>query len=242
MIRTIFLACLFLAFGKMAIADVSLPKLFTDHAVLQRGVEVPVWGWATPGEEVSVNIAGQSHITKAGKDGKWQLRLQPREAGGPFEMTVKGENTITLKDVLFGDVWLCGGQSNMQWTLDMLGFREPNASRAENPNLRLFTVAVDLDYLPKKEVKAGHWMVASAQANGSFSAVAYFFGQYLQEHLGVPIGLISSNLGATSIETWMSAGALKQFPQFKEVVAEMEATGKKKKTKPNKRRASPSTA
>jgi len=226
MIRTILLACLSLAFGKMASADVSLPKLFTDHAVLQRGVEVPVWGWAAPGEEVTVSIAGQSQKTKAGKDGKWQLRLQPHAAGGPFEMTVKGKNSITLKDVLFGDVWLCGGQSNMQFTLDMLGISEPNADRANNPNLRLFTVSVDLDYLPKRDIKAGNWEVASIRTVGHFSAAAYFFGRYLQETLDVPIGLISSNLGATSIETWMSAGALKQLPQFKEVVAEMASSGK----------------
>ncbi len=226
MTRTILLACLFLAFGKMASADVSLPKLFTDHVVLQRGVEVPVWGWAAPGEAVTVSIAGQSHKTKAGKDGKWQLRLQPQSAGGPFEMTVKGKNSITLKDVLFGDVWLCGGQSNMQWTLDMLQYKEADTPRANNPNLRLFTVSVDLDYLPKKDIKGGRWDVASMRTVGRFSAVAYFFGRYLQETLDVPIGLISSNLGATSIETWMSAGALRQFPQFKEVVAEMAASGK----------------
>ncbi|MBK9018189.1 MAG: hypothetical protein IPM82_31365 [Saprospiraceae bacterium] len=208
MTRTILLACLFLAFGKVANADVSLPKLFTDHVVLQRGVEVPVWGWATPGEEVSVSIAGQSQKTKAGKDGKWQLRLQPHAAGGPFEMTLKGKNSITLKDVLFGDVWLCGGQSNMQWTLDMLQYKEADTARANNPNLRLLTVSVDLDYLPKKDIKGGRWDVASMRTVGHFSAVAYFFGRYLQETLDVPIGLISSNLGATSIETWMSAGAL----------------------------------
>lgn len=224
--RILLLVFLFATFVQMAKADVVLPKLFTDHVVLQRHVEVPVWGWASPGETVSVGIAGQLHKTKAGKDGKWQLRLQPHAAGGPFEMTVQGKNSITLKDVLFGDVWLCGGQSNMQWTLDMMHYKELDSVRANNPNIRMFTVAVDLDYLPKKDVKAGRWELATAGSIGHFSAVSYFFGQYLQESLGVPIGLISSNLGATSIETWMSAGALKAFPQFKEVLAVDLASGK----------------
>lgn len=224
--RTTLLTFLFFAFGKWATADVSLPKLFTDHLVLQRDVEVPVWGWASKGEEITVSVAGQSVKTKAGKDGAWKLRLPSHPAGGPFEMTVKGKNTLVLKDLLFGDVWLCGGQSNMQYTLDWLHFTGVDTARADNPKLRMFNVAVDLDYLPKKDVKVGRWELASMQTIGHFSAVAYFFGQYLQENLNVPIGLISSNLGATSIETWMSAGALKQFPQFKEVVADMEASGK----------------
>ncbi|MBK8566795.1 MAG: 9-O-acetylesterase [Saprospiraceae bacterium] len=224
--RILLLPFFFIAFVKMANADVALPKLFTDHVVLQRDVAVPVWGWASPGETVSVGITGQSHKTKAGKDGKWQLRLQPHAAGGPFEMTVQGKNSIVLKDVLFGDVWLCGGQSNMQWTLDMMHHKELDTARTNNPNIRMFTVAIDLDYLPKKDVKGGHWELATVGSIGHFSAVSYFFGRYLQESLGVPIGLISSNLGATSIETWMSAGALKQFPQFKEVLDVDLASGK----------------
>jgi sialate O-acetylesterase len=224
--RTTLLAFLFFAFGKMATADVSLPKLFADHMVLQREVAVPVWGWASPKEAITVQVAGQILTTVADSRGNWSLKLAPHAAGGPFELSVKGRNSIVLKDVLFGDVWLCGGQSNMQWQVDWLKFQGVDSTKLNNPNLRLFTVAIDLDYQPKKDVKAGAWKVANKETVGPFSAVGYFFGQYLQENLNVPIGLISSNLGATSIETWMSNGALKQFPQFKEVVADMEASGK----------------
>ncbi|HQU59260.1 MAG TPA: sialate O-acetylesterase, partial [Saprospiraceae bacterium] len=153
--------------------------------------------------------------------GNWKLLLPPTPAGGPYAISVKAENTILLKDVLIGDVWLCGGQSNMQYTLKMLGYQEADSTRANNPNLRFFNVAVDLDYLPKKDIKGGQWATASPGSIGDLSGVAYFFGQYLQNHFGVPIGLISSNLGATTIETWMSAGALKPFPQFAPVVDEM---------------------
>ncbi len=223
--RTILFTLLLFAFGKWANADVTLPKLFADHAVLQRDVELPVWGWAAPGELVTVSIAAQTLKTKAGKDGKWQLRLAPHAAGGPFEMTVKGKNTIVLKDILFGEVWLCGGQSNMQFTIRELGI-QPDSVRDNAQGIRYFGVWFDLDYLPKKDVKNGWWQTASVETVGGFSATAYCFGRYLHEQYKVPIGLISSNLGATSIETWMSAGALKQFPQFKDVLDKNLASGK----------------
>lgn len=224
-LRATFWVCLFLAFSKKAGAEISLPLLFSDHAVLQRDVAVPVWGWAAPGEAVTVTIAGQTLKTKAGKDGRWQLQLAPHPAGGPFDLTVQGKNTVVLHDILFGEVWLCGGQSNMQWSLDMNAYK-PDPARDTASGIRMFTVQIDLDYLPKKEVKGGVWQVTSPNTIGNFSAVAYFFGRYLQEHLKAPVGLINSSLGATSIETWMSAGALKAFPQFGEAVGQMEASGK----------------
>ena len=216
---------LFIAFGQLTRADVSLPKLFTDHAVLQRDVSVPVWGWASPGEAVAVSIAGQTLKTKAGKNGDWQVRLSPHPAGGPFELKVSGKNTLTVQDIYFGEVWLCGGQSNMQWTVSQTGY-QPETLRDELPQIRLFNVHVDLDYLPKKDVKGGEWRTASVSTVGQFSAVAYFFGRYLHEQYKVPVGLINSNLGATSIETWMSAGALREFPQFAPTIAQNLKTGK----------------
>jgi sialate O-acetylesterase len=225
LLQTVLIALLSFTFCETTQAEVMLPKLFSDHAVLQRDVAVPVWGWASPGEQVTVEIAGQVLKTKAGKDGNWQVRLAPHAAGGPFEMTVKGKNTIVLKDLLFGEVWVCGGQSNMQWTLKDSGI-PPEPTRDNAPDIRLFNVQFDMDYLPKKDVKGGAWQPASVETVERFSAVAFFFGRHLHENLNVPIGLISSNLGATSIETWMSAGALKQFPQFKEVLATNLASGK----------------
>ncbi len=216
---------LFLAFGWGLEAQVSLPKIFADHAVLQRDVEVPVWGWASPGEKISLKIAGQTLSTKTGPDGRWMLRLAPHPVGGPFDMTVKGKNTLVVKDLLFGEVWLCTGQSNMQWTMGEFGIK-PDSIRDTFSDIRVFRVDVDLDYLPKKDVKGGWWQKASVETVRGFTGTGYLFGRDLHEHLKVPIGLISSNLGATSIETWMRAGALKPFPQFRDVLQKMEASGK----------------
>ncbi len=219
------LSCLFFVLSGNIRAEITLPQIFSDHAVLQRGVEVPLWGWALPGEQVTVSFAGQMLKTKADKNGNWNLRLAPHPAGGPFDMTIKGKNTLVVKDLLFGEVWLCGGQSNMQWTLNDFGIK-PDTVRDSVSAIRLFSVFFDLDYLPKKDVKVGFWQSTSTETVGGFSATAYLFGRYLYEQYKVPIGLISSNLGATSIETWMSAGALKQFPQFDTVVGSITASGK----------------
>ena len=218
-------AFLFLTLCASAPAQISLPKLFADHAVLQRDVEVPVWGWASPNEKITLQIAGQKLTTKADKDGRWALRLAPHPAGGPFDMTITGKNTLLLKDLLFGEVWLCTGQSNMQWTMREFGIK-PDSIRDTSSEIRVFRVDFDLDYFPKKDVKGGWWQKASVETVSGFTATGYLFGRDLHEHLKVPVGLISSNLGATSIETWMRAGALKPFPQFQEVLNKMEAPGK----------------
>jgi sialate O-acetylesterase len=220
-----FWVCLFLVCSSTTNAEITLPQIFSDHAVLQRGVAVPLWGWAMPGEQVTVTFAGQILKTKADKSGKWQLRLAPHQEGGPFDMTLQGKNTIVVKDLLFGEVWLCGGQSNMQWTMKDFGIK-PDSTRDTVTNIRLFSIFFDLDYLPKKDVKVGFWQTTTPETAQGFSATAYLFGRYLYEQYKVPIGLISSNLGATSIETWMSAGALKEFPQFDGVVGAIEASGK----------------
>ncbi len=209
------------SFGK-----VRLHTLFGDHLVLQRDVEAPVWGWADPGEAVRLTLGKYVAETRANEAGEWKAMLPPMPAGGPYTLIVEGENKLVLEDVLFGEVWLCGGQSNMQYTLGMLGYQEADSARAHNSMLRMFNVAVGLDYLPKEDIKGGHWQPASPESIRDFSATAYFFGQYLQEHLGVPVGLISSNLGATTIETWMSAGALSAFPQFDPITGKIRSLNK----------------
>ncbi len=223
--RPLLLCSIFLFLSYPLQAKIKLPQLFSDHAVLQREVAVPVWGWAEPGEKITLRMAGQTHKTITDKQGTWRINLAPHPAGGPFDMTLLGKDTLVVHDLLFGEVWLCAGQSNMQWTLNEFGIK-PDTIRDNASDIRLFSVFFDTDYLPRKDVKMGWWQTASPQTVGGFSATAYLFGRNLYEHFKVPIGLISSNLGATSIETWMSAGALKPFPQFQDLVEKMTAPGK----------------
>lgn len=199
-------------------ADVKLPEIFQDHMVLQRDLPLRVWGWASPNEEVTVRLNGQSASVKADQQGKWLVRLPAFAAGGPFEVIVRGKNTITLSDVLVGDVWICGGQSNMQWNVSLTGFEEKDDDLMKANQIRLFTVNVDMDYKPREELKGSGWKALSKENIDQFSAVAWHFGKYLQHELNVPIGLISDNLGATSVETWMSNEALLQFPQFEKEI------------------------
>lgn len=194
--------------------------------VLPRGKAIPITGKAPSQEVLQITIHDQVHEVSVNAQGDWSVVLNPLPAGGPFELSFIGKDTLILDNILVGDLWLCAGQSNMQYTLQMLGYKEQDTVRADMPNLRLFTVGLDLDYLPKKEIKSGQWQVATAESAHNFSATSYFFGRYLVETQGVPIGLISSNLGATSIETWMSIDALKQFPQFDEVTSDIIKTNK----------------
>jgi sialate O-acetylesterase len=197
-------------------AEVKLPQIWTDHMVLQRDKPINVWGWAAAGEAVRITFGAESISVKANKAGKWSAQLPAMAAGGPFVMTIEGKNKITLTDILVGDVWVCSGQSNMQWRIDQTGYEEKDNALIENARIRLFNVYVDTDYLPREDVKGSGWKNLTRQNINEFSAVAYHFGKYLHGELQVPIGLISDNLGATNIEAWMSNEALLQFPQFKE--------------------------
>ena len=195
-------------------AEVRLPAIFASNMVLQRDVPIPVWGWAAPGERVSVTLHGARVSVQADRKGKWLAKLPPMPASGPYQLVIAGQNTLTLSNVLVGDVWLCGGQSNMQWRLDQTGYQEPDTAFLRTAPVRLFTVHTEMDYMPRDDLKGSGWQVLSQTSADAFSAVAYHFGKYLQGQLNVPIGLISDNLGATSIETWMSNEALLPFPQF----------------------------
>lgn len=207
-------------------ADVQLHKIFQDNMVLQRDKAVNIWGFADPREKITLTFESKEYATTADEEGNWTVQLPPHPAGGPFTFTIQGKNRITLRNVLFGDVWICGGQSNMQFTIDQIGYKEADTTRANNPDLRLFTVHIGSDFVPKKDIMGGSWTEANAETIGSFSATAYFFGRYLQEKLNVPVGLISDNLGATSVETWMSPQSLRQFPQFQHYYEENLAPSK----------------
>jgi len=193
-------------------ADVKLPVLFQSNMVLQRDKPCNIWGTADKNETVSISFNNHNYSAKA-VDGKWKVTLPQQPAGGPYQIIIKGKNTIELDNVLFGDVWICGGQSNMQFSVREAE-PKPDTSTFNNQNIRLFTVGIGADFVPQDTVKGGSWKVANLKDAYGFTAVGFFFGSYLQQHLNVPIGLISDNLGATAVEEWMSNQAIHQFSQF----------------------------
>jgi sialate O-acetylesterase len=199
-----------------------LPAVFSDHMVLQRGMPVPVWGTAVPGAEVFAKLAGQSASTKADEKGCWRIDLPALTAGGPFklEVTAKGANR-SFSDVLVGEVWLCSGQSNMDFTLASTAKRsfsgvtdwKNEVAAANHPQLRMFTAEWTLREQPQREV-AGKWSVCTPESAGDFSAVAYYFGLALHQELEVPVGLVTCAFGASTIESWVRAETLQAHPQF----------------------------
>ncbi len=194
-------------------ANIRLHNIFQNNMVLQRDKPCNIWGWADKGEKIAILFNGNTYNTTAANNGSWKISLPSQSAGGPYQLVIKGKNTITLQNILFGDVWVCGGQSNMQFRVQETTYKIDSAQDT-NPNIRLFTAGLATDYVPRDTLSGGEWKLTNAETIKSFSAVGYFFGKYLQQTLGVPIGLISDNLGATAVETWMSVEAIHQFPQF----------------------------
>ncbi|MES2923584.1 MAG: sialate O-acetylesterase [Verrucomicrobiota bacterium] len=212
--------------GALYPADLWLPSIFSDHLVLQREMAIPVWGTAIPGAEVKVNLAGKSAVAKADENGKWKIELPKLDAGGPYQLEVSsGTATRTYADVLIGEVWLCSGQSNMDFTLAKTAKRsfsgatdwEKEVADANHPQLRMFTAEWKMNEFPQREVP-GKWAVCSPETAGDFSAVAYYFGHEIQEDLKVPVGLVTCAYGASTIEAWIREETLAAHPQFKDLL------------------------
>ncbi|QJW90948.1 sialate O-acetylesterase [Spirosoma taeanense] len=207
-----------------AFADVRLPQVFGSHMVLQRRKPVPVWGWADAGEKVTVLFNNQTKTAKAGKDGKWKVSLDPMEAGGPYQMLVKGKaNTITIDDVLSGEVWICSGQSNMEWPLAAANNAKEEIKAANYPQIRQLLVKKDISLAPKDDIE-GEWAVCNPETAPRFTAVGYFFARQLQQELNVPIGLINTSWGGTHSETWTSREAMNQDSELGAVAKKLPAT------------------
>jgi len=203
----------FLAVG-VAHGQVTLPRLVSDGMVLQRGSDTRIWGWASPGEAIAVEFVGRKFSTKADVEGNWEVNLGNLEPGGPHRMVITGRNVITLNNILIGDVWVASGQSNMELPMRRLYWVYPEViEQSDNPNIRQFWVPeVYFFDGPRKNHPGGRWVSANPETVTEFYAVAYFFALELYERLGVPIGIISSALGGSPAEAWMSEDALKAFP------------------------------
>ena len=218
--------CLFLLMlaGGMSVsrAEVAPHPLFVDHAVLQQGMQVPVWGTARPGEVVTVEMAGQKVATAAAEDGKWRVLLASMPAGGPFTLTIAGKNKVVLDDILVGEVWVASGQSNMERQLGLRAGQKPIANWqkevtvANHPGIRHFGVAQTKSLTPLSTVK-GQWVVCSPETVKDFTAVGYFFARELHLARKVPIGIIHASWGGTPAEAWTSESGLRSLPDFAEV-------------------------
>ena len=251
----------FFAVPYTAYADVMLSPLFGDNMVFQRDAPHHIWGKADPGEKVTVALqmvtagmtAAISTETVTGANGTWEVFLSPQKAGGPYRLTITGKNIIALNNVLIGDVWLCGGQSNMQFSLQRAATGKEAIGASADPNLRLFKVGLAQPTTPADTVK-GSWQESNPKSTPSFSAVGYFFGRALRNAEKVPIGLIGSNWGGTPAQAWTREAALtanpdlksryidtypanqaahdKQVADYETALAKAKAAGKKEPVKP----------
>ena len=203
-----------LLFSNLAGAQVVLPPFFNCNMVLQQGIPIPVWGWASPGEKVSVTFNKKTVTTKTGKDGKWRVTLAAMNYGGPYEMVVKGRNLRTIENILIGEVWVCSGQSNMGFNLSSAINGPAEIANSNYPEIRLFTVKRRIAQTPLENLEEGEWWQCSPVSTPKFSAVAYFFGRELYFKLKVPIGLINTSWGGTVAETWTSPEAIANNPDF----------------------------
>ncbi|HKO89655.1 MAG TPA: sialate O-acetylesterase, partial [Polyangiaceae bacterium] len=209
-LRVVLLSLAILVQSPLAWAAITLPALVSDGMVLQQKAPVRIWGWAGEGEKVTVALRGQS-VTVEARGGLWAVTLKPLQAGGPFEMTIAGQNRIVLEDVFVGEVWVCSGQSNMEFPLSRSFEAQADIQAAADPGLRMFTVSKQVAEAPRAEVAGGQWEAATPEARGHFSAVGYYFGRALRAARKVPIGLIHASWGGTPAEAWTSRAALQAW-------------------------------
>ena len=197
--------------------DLKISPLFGDNACVQAGRPVAIWGWGDPGNKVSIDLAGSSVEAEADKSGRWQAKLGPVKAGGPYVLTVKsGEQTVESKNILAGEVWLASGQSNMFWPLYKAQDGEAEIASAQNDKIRFFRCEIEPSFQPIPEPK-GKWEICAPETAREFSGAAYYFGKSLQKELGVPVGLIQTALGGTPIEGWLPPDLWKESADFERI-------------------------
>ena len=199
-----------------AFGDVRLPALISDHMVLQQEAAANVWGWADAGEEVSVTFAGNELKTTTDATGTWQTRLSGLKGGTSGDLTIRGKNSLTVRDVLVGEVWVGSGQSNMEWTVSNSANPAEEIAAANYPQLRMFTVKKSSQFQPQDDC-VGKWEVCTPSTAPRFSAVAYYFGRKLHQDLKIPVGLIHSSWGGTPAEYWTPSEIVATDPDFKSI-------------------------
>ncbi len=218
MTKRIIYSFLFLLAGTSAFAKVVLPAIFTDNLVLQRNSEVSVWGWGGAGETLKITgtwSKTDTVTTKVANNGKWITKIRTGEAGGPYMLSVIGSSRVDVNNVLLGEVWLCSGQSNMEWSINAKVFKgDEEAAAANNANIRFFDIPHMGADNPQEDVKAS-WTVCNPQTVRTTSAVGYFFAKEIQKNLNVPVGIINSSWGGTPAEVWIPKEAVENDPVLK---------------------------
>ncbi len=191
-------------------------QIFGDNMVLQRDAEIPIWGWANPGDEISVELDGHSSGTMADGSGKWMARFHPMQVGEPFSITISGpQSKVVLENVVVGEVWICSGQSNMEWAVSGAANANEEIAAANFPSIRQVKINHQIDTQPTSDAPNSGWKVCSSENTGDFTAVGYYFGRMLHDELKVPIGLVNSSWGGTIVEAWTSGDSLISHPDFR---------------------------
>lgn len=204
-----FLFCCLLLVQIQSYAQLKLSRLFSDHVVLQRQKTVPVWGWAKPKEKVTVILAGQKQIAITDASGKWMVKFAPMEAGGPHQLTVTAKSgKLEVNDILMGEVWVCSGQSNMEWSVRQADNYKTEKKNADFSQIRHFFVAHEVTMQPQTDLTSGEWKICNEENVGNFTAVGFFFARELYQKLKVPIGLLHSSWGGSQVEGWISKEAM----------------------------------
>lgn len=212
------LACAGLLFAALPVqAETKLPAVLSDHMVVQRDKPIQIWGWDEAGTEVSVTLGDETVKGTAGDDGRWGVALAPRDAGGPHDIKISGTSERTLADVLVGEVWLCSGQSNMEWAVASSMNAQEEIAAANHPMIRHIKIPHVPADQPQSDVATPGWTVCSPETVGGYTAVGYFFARHLQGELDVPIGLIGSNWGGTRIEPWTPPVGFQSVPELKDI-------------------------
>lgn len=202
-------------------AQLTAASIFSDHMVLQRHVKIPVWGFATANETIEVSFHKQKKKTKTDAFGKWNILLDKEKAGGPYILAIKGKTTIEIKDVLVGEVWLCSGQSNMEWSVGQSDNGKMEIENAHFPNIRQIKIPKAINSIENPTFKDTPWLVCSPQTVADFSGIGYFFAKELTQKLKIPVGIINTSWGGTNIETWISQEGFASSVAFKAMIAKM---------------------
>ena len=228
-ITLFFIGILLLFTQPLVHAEVTLPHVIGSNMVLQRDMQVPIWGWASAGEEITVTLSTEDEnaeslfatTTTADAKGNWRIKLQAMQAGGPYTLRVTGNNTLELTNVLFGEVWVCSGQSNMEWSVRASKDNEVEIAAADYPMIRLFDIPHRPSGLLQQDVEAD-WHETTPKTIENFSAVGYYFGRKLYKNLNVPIGLINTNWGGTRIEPWTPPVGFANVPALESISNEIQ--------------------